>query len=147
MMLPLSRRNLQREQSTDQPQGVDYAGIKRSIIYRNPPLVDDEGYELDSEDDEERVADAVQSAAELNPYADVRLEREQTKVGFAQKNANETRCSCALGRFDRFIDTSDHVETVYIANSDRLGGSQLSPHAEREPVIMGSATAMDVIIR
>jgi hypothetical protein len=38
-------------------------------------LIDDEGYEIDSEDDDMRVADAAQSAAELNPYADVRLER------------------------------------------------------------------------
>ncbi len=57
-------------------QGLDYAGIKRSVIYRNPPLLDDEGYEIDSDDDAQRVADAIQSAAELNPYANVRLERE-----------------------------------------------------------------------
>ncbi|KAK3186226.1 hypothetical protein K4F52_004990 [Lecanicillium sp. MT-2017a] len=55
-------------------EGVDYAGIRRSVIYRNPPLLDDEGYEIDSDDDEQRVADAVASAAELNPYANVRLE-------------------------------------------------------------------------
>ncbi len=59
-------------------QGVAYAGQQRTIISRNPPIVDDEGFEIDSddEDDDERVQDAIASAAELNPYANVRLERE-----------------------------------------------------------------------
>lgn len=55
-------------------QPVDYAGVRRSIIYRNPPLLDDEGYEVDSEDDDERIEDAMIAAAELNPYANIRLE-------------------------------------------------------------------------
>lgn len=56
-------------------QPVDYAGVRRAIIHRNPPLIDDEGYELDSEDDDRRVEDALIVAAELNPYANIRLER------------------------------------------------------------------------
>lgn len=56
-------------------QTVDYAGVRRAILYRNPPLVDEDGYEVDSEDDEERIEEAMASAAELNPYANVRLER------------------------------------------------------------------------
>jgi hypothetical protein len=54
---------------------VDYAGVRRSIISRNPPLVDEDGYGVDSEDDEERVENAMISAAELNPYANIRIER------------------------------------------------------------------------
>ncbi|KAM3451821.1 hypothetical protein MY3296_004968 [Beauveria thailandica] len=53
---------------------IDYAGSRRSIIYRNPPLVDDDGYEVFSEDEPDRVESAVQAAAELNPYANIRLE-------------------------------------------------------------------------
>ncbi|KAL6827735.1 RXT2-like protein [Trichoderma camerunense] len=53
---------------------VEYAGVRRSIIHRNPPLVDEDGYEFDSDDDESRVEEAILSAAELNPYANIRLE-------------------------------------------------------------------------
>ncbi|XWW98724.1 hypothetical protein V2A60_006726 [Cordyceps javanica] len=55
-------------------EALDYAGVRRSIIYRNPPLVDDDGYEVLSEDEADRVDSAVQAAAELNPYANIRLE-------------------------------------------------------------------------
>ncbi|RGP61836.1 hypothetical protein FLONG3_10423 [Fusarium longipes] len=54
---------------------VEYAGVFRPILYRNPPLVDEEGYEIDSDDeDEERVQEAEASAAELNPYANIQIE-------------------------------------------------------------------------
>lgn len=59
-------------------QSVEYAGVRRSIIHRNPPLVDDDGYEFDSDDDDARVEEAMLSAAELNPYANIRLERTFT---------------------------------------------------------------------
>ncbi|KAK3937860.1 hypothetical protein QBC46DRAFT_391553 [Diplogelasinospora grovesii] len=54
---------------------AEHAGYQRAIINRNPPLIDDEGYEIDSEDDEERVQEAVATAAEENPYSSVRLEQ------------------------------------------------------------------------
>ncbi|KAI1116430.1 RXT2-like protein [Nemania sp. NC0429] len=53
---------------------INYAGYRRAIISRNPPLIDDEGYEIDSDDDEEHVLDAMNSAAEFNPHANIRLE-------------------------------------------------------------------------
>ncbi|KAI1810515.1 hypothetical protein GGS20DRAFT_178608 [Poronia punctata] len=53
---------------------VNHAGYQRAIISRNPPLLDDEGYEIDSDDDEEQIADAMNSAAEFNPYSNIRLE-------------------------------------------------------------------------
>ncbi|ROT36631.1 hypothetical protein SODALDRAFT_335732 [Sodiomyces alkalinus F11] len=56
-------------------EDVEYAGQIRTIINRNPPLLDDEGYEVDSDDDEERLQEAMASAAELNPYANIRLEQ------------------------------------------------------------------------
>ncbi|KAG6041268.1 hypothetical protein E4U41_005195 [Claviceps citrina] len=55
-------------------QTVDYAGVRRSILYRNPPLIDDEGYEIISDDDADRIEEAELSAAELNPYSNIRLE-------------------------------------------------------------------------
>ncbi|KAL7899701.1 RXT2-like protein [Trichoderma sp. SZMC 28014] len=55
-------------------EAVDYAGVRRSIIHRNSPLVDDDGYEFDSDDDDTRVEEAMLSAAELDPYANIRLE-------------------------------------------------------------------------
>lgn len=54
---------------------MNYAGVRRSIIHRNPPLIDEDGYEVDSDDDEDRIEDAMASAAELDPYANIRLER------------------------------------------------------------------------
>ncbi|TDZ59789.1 Transcriptional regulatory protein rxt2 [Colletotrichum trifolii] len=54
---------------------VDYAGQQRTIISRNPPILDDEGYEIDSDDDEERIQEAVSSATELDPYANIRIEQ------------------------------------------------------------------------
>ncbi|KAI1074167.1 RXT2-like protein [Whalleya microplaca] len=53
---------------------VNHAGYRRAIISRNPILLDDEGFELDSDDDEEHIQDVADSAAEFNPYANVRLE-------------------------------------------------------------------------
>ncbi|CAJ2505285.1 Uu.00g126790.m01.CDS01 [Anthostomella pinea] len=53
---------------------VSHAGYQRAIISRNPPLVDDEGYEVDSDDDEEHIQNVADTAAEFNPYASVRLE-------------------------------------------------------------------------
>ena len=44
-------------------------------MHRNPPLLDDDGYEVDSEDDGERAEEAIAAAAELDPYATIRLER------------------------------------------------------------------------
>lgn len=55
-------------------QIVNYAGYRRAIISRNPPLIDEEGYEIDSDDDEEHILDAINNAAEFNPHANIRLE-------------------------------------------------------------------------
>jgi RXT2-like, N-terminal len=59
----------------DSEQTIEYGGVRREIISRNPPLVDEDGYEVESDDDEQRVQDAMAGAAILNPYADIRLER------------------------------------------------------------------------
>lgn len=53
---------------------IEHAGYFRDIISRNPPLVDEDGYEVDSEDDDERAEAARAAAAEFDPYADVKIE-------------------------------------------------------------------------
>lgn len=59
---------------TDTKQRIEHASYQREIISRNPPLVDDDGYEVDSEDDDERAEEAAAAAAEFDPYADVKIE-------------------------------------------------------------------------
>lgn len=54
---------------------VEHAGHRRSIISRNPPLIDEDGYSIDSDDDEDRIRDAVATAAEADPYSSIRLEQ------------------------------------------------------------------------
>jgi len=44
-------------------------------------LVDEEGYEVDSEDDDERAQAAVVSAAEFDPYSDVKIECKLNRGG------------------------------------------------------------------
>lgn len=53
---------------------INHAGFDREIISRNPPLIDEDGYEVDSEDDDERAHAAIVAAAEFDPYADVKIE-------------------------------------------------------------------------
>ncbi|ERT01128.1 rxt2-like protein [Sporothrix schenckii 1099-18] len=54
---------------------VEHGGYRREIISHNPALIDDEGYEVDSdEDDDAVVQDAEAAAAEQNPYAGIQLE-------------------------------------------------------------------------
>ena len=56
---------------------AEHAGFQRAIISENPPLVDDEGYEVDSDDNEDRIQEAMASAMEDNPYSSIRLERRR----------------------------------------------------------------------
>lgn len=56
---------------------IEHAGYRREIISHNPQLIDEEGYEVDSdEDDDAAVQEAEATAAEQNPYAGIQLERE-----------------------------------------------------------------------
>jgi hypothetical protein len=71
-----------RNRLTNSLQSVEYAGVRRSIIHRNLPLVDEEGYEIDSDDDEARIEEALAAAMELNPYANINLD-STSLIGFA----------------------------------------------------------------
>lgn len=46
------------------------------MISRNPPLIDEDGYSIDSDDDDQHVQDAVAAAAEADPYSSIHLERK-----------------------------------------------------------------------
>jgi hypothetical protein len=54
-------------------QRIEHAGYKRDIISRKPRRYDEDGYELDDDETDEQ-ADA--EVAELDPYADVKIERK-----------------------------------------------------------------------
>ncbi|CAK7211038.1 hypothetical protein SCUCBS95973_000994 [Sporothrix curviconia] len=54
---------------------IEHEGFQRDIISHNPPLIDDEGYEIDSDDeDDAALQEAETAAAEENPYAGIQLE-------------------------------------------------------------------------
>lgn len=53
---------------------VEHAGYQRTIIHRNPLPVDEDGFTLDSDDDDEYIQQVTATAAEDNPYASIRLE-------------------------------------------------------------------------
>lgn len=55
-------------------QKIEHAGFYRDIISRNPPLIDDDGYEVDSDDDDERAQAAMAAAADIDPYSEVKIE-------------------------------------------------------------------------
>lgn len=54
---------------------VEHAGYKRAVISRNPPLIDEDGYSIDSDDDDQHIQDAVAAAAEADPYSSIHLEQ------------------------------------------------------------------------
>ncbi|CAK7217764.1 hypothetical protein SBRCBS47491_003281 [Sporothrix bragantina] len=54
---------------------IEHEGYRREIISHNPPLIDDEGYEVDSdEEDDVALQEAEATAAEENPYSGIQLE-------------------------------------------------------------------------
>ncbi|KAL2119614.1 hypothetical protein VTJ04DRAFT_6575 [Mycothermus thermophilus] len=55
---------------------AEHAGYHRPIIHRNPPLIDEDGYDIDSEyDDDEQVQEAIAAAVESNPYSSIHIEQ------------------------------------------------------------------------
>ncbi|KAF7544484.1 hypothetical protein G7Z17_g9902 [Cylindrodendrum hubeiense] len=69
LMMPVSQTS-----PADRQKYVEYAGLRRPILHRNPLLIDDEGYEIESDDDDDRLQEAEALASELNPYANIQLE-------------------------------------------------------------------------
>lgn len=55
-------------------QTITHAGFERDIISRRPTLYDEDGFEIDSEDDDE---DAQAAAAEFYPYSEIRIESKR----------------------------------------------------------------------
>ncbi|KAK4149072.1 hypothetical protein C8A00DRAFT_38342 [Chaetomidium leptoderma] len=54
---------------------AEHSGYHRAIINRNPPLIDEDGYDIDSDDEEEQVQEAIASAMDGDPYSSIRLEQ------------------------------------------------------------------------
>ncbi|KAK5662037.1 hypothetical protein OQA88_10149 [Cercophora sp. LCS_1] len=54
---------------------AEHAGYHRAIINQNPLLIDEEGYELDSDDDEERIQETIEASMAENPYSSIHLEQ------------------------------------------------------------------------
>ena len=55
-------------------QTIIHAGYEREIISHRPRVYDDDGYEIDSEDDDEGAQAARAAAAEFYPYSEVKIE-------------------------------------------------------------------------
>lgn len=55
-------------------QTITHAGYERAIISQRPPVYDDDGYEIDSEDDDESAQAARAAAVEFYPYSEVKIE-------------------------------------------------------------------------
>jgi RXT2-like, N-terminal len=58
-------------------QKVEHAGYTRYILQRNPPRYDSEGDELDDDDAD---SDADAAAAEENPFSEIALERQSSRI-------------------------------------------------------------------
>jgi hypothetical protein len=100
---------------------AEHAGYQRAIINRNPPLIDEDGYDIDSEDDEEQVQEAIASALEENPYSSIRLERTpMTSSGSVpESSADFRRNSRPPYCRHRPAVTSDLLSTVYFEIAGR----------------------------
>lgn len=102
-------------------QVVEHAGYRRAIINRNPPLIDEDGYDIDSDDDDDRVQDAVTAAAEANPYATIHLERRCISVRVSHcygRKLTWHRSSRATDVRNRPPKSSHIVPTIHIYGPD-----------------------------
>lgn len=75
---------------------VEHGGYRRAIISRNLPLVDEDGYDIDSDDDDERIQDAMAATAEADPYSSIHLERETYPAALSPSDYCRTDCSTEL---------------------------------------------------
>ena len=87
-VLRIQQTQYSRVRSDIISQVVEHAGYQRAIISRNPLLVDEDGYDLDSEDDDEHIQEVEAAAAEENPYSSIHLERMFSTL------QNLCRCFC-----------------------------------------------------
>jgi hypothetical protein len=58
-------------------QTITHAGFERDIISRRPTLYDDDGFEIDSDDDDEGAQAALLAAADFYPYSEIRIESKR----------------------------------------------------------------------
>ncbi|KAK7511346.1 RXT2-like protein [Phyllosticta citriasiana] len=69
---PLPHSILDNGRSVYKKAKIDHAGYERHIISRNPPLIDEDGDEIEPDLDDDDSIDG--SLADENPYGDIRLE-------------------------------------------------------------------------
>lgn len=69
-------------------QTISHAGFERDIVCRKPTVYDDDGFEIDSDYEDEDAQAALAAAAEFYPYAGVKLESEGLFHGFGGCQAN-----------------------------------------------------------
>jgi hypothetical protein len=122
-------------------QYVEYGSVRYPIIYRNPPLIDDEGYEIDSDDDDERVGEAVAFATEVNPYSNVHLERMLSTHRVHDKTPDHNRHTRSPNLRDRPTLSPDPFEAVYIQDSEQTRRPKLRQHAQGKPLVVASPTS------
>lgn len=67
---------------------IEHAGYRRHIIARNPPLIDEDGDEIEEVDDDESVDGSI---AEDNPYGDIRLEGAHLQCGLARQPQTDSQ--------------------------------------------------------
>lgn len=125
-------------------QEVEHAGYRRSIISRNPPLIDEDGYDIDSDDDEERVQDAIAVAAENDPYSTIRLERMSSRIANHSRNnrilmLDRTTCSTYIRH--RAAHPPDTLATLHLDSPQRVGKSRLRPDAQGKRSLIKSPSA------
>lgn len=109
--------------------------------------MDDEGYEIVSDDDDERVEDAELAAAELNPYSNIRLER---KSGAHHRTVTPLTVCRSLGPLDqpyRSAPSPDPIKTARLQDPHGTHRAKLRHDAERKPIIVASQTPVDLSLR
>lgn len=125
---------------------IEHAGYRRKIISRNPPLVDEDGYEIDSDEDDERVQDAILATADINPFGGVRLEGPLAVPFASVHKLTYSRGSGSLDINRGPGKPPDTFETIHGEEPHRTGGACRRPHAQRKCVLVEGQTLVDELV-
>lgn len=97
---------------------VSYNDYDREILSERPPLYDDDGYEMSSEDDEDGEAQAA--ANEFYPYNDVKIEGSysSTNIVGAHTLIDRRRTPGTIDVRRRPAGPSNTFSGIYIQDTD-----------------------------
>ena len=87
------------------------------------------------------------SAAELNPYANVRLERMLRPRSVRRLNANVIRYACSADRIDRLAKPPDTLQAFHVSEFDQLSSPKRCDDAEGKSVSVASSSSLDSTLR